>query len=512
MISYHLNSDMAPLYLGSTSSMLLLGISLVAVYIAGVSFYRIFLHPLRAYPGPVLWRITSIPRSYYLMTGELAFIVAEFHAKYGTAVRIAPDELIYNDPQAWKDIYSHRTAGAAEFSKHERGYNLSSHIPTSIINSDREEHSLLRRQLSHGFSDKSMREQEPIIGAYVDLLIQRLYENSKGGTAPLNMREWYNWTTFDVIGDLGFGSSFDLLRESAYHPWILLITSTIRENAIFQALNHLGLQPILGLLHSWGLMPKNDEHMALVRAKLKQRMELGVERPDIIEGLIRKQNDLHIGFEKLSVNASLILLAGSETTATLLCGATFLLLTNPDKLAKLTEEVRSAFNSDDEITLTSVGKLTYMLAVLNESLRRYPPAAAELPRKAPKGGATVIGKFVPEDTAVAVWQWPINHNPNWWKDPMTFAPERWLDDPRYKGDRLDAMQPFSVGPRNCIGRNLAYAEMRLILARIVFNFDMRLADDSRRWFDGQRVYIVWEKPMLNVYMTPAAGREKAKAG
>ncbi|KAJ8125632.1 hypothetical protein O1611_g8006 [Lasiodiplodia mahajangana] len=230
----------------------------------------------------------------------------------------------------------------------------------------------------------------------------------------------------------------------------------------------------------------------------------GGERPDFMEGLLRKKDDLKLGHNQLTMNASLLILAGSETTATLLSGATFLLLSYPETLKKLEQEVRSAYRTEDEITLTSVGNLTYMLACLNESLRRYPPVAAGLPRQAPKGGAMVDGGFVPEGTIVSVYQYAVNHDETYWREPYSFAPERWLGDPKYKGDQLDAMQSFSVGPRNCLGRNLAYAEMRLILARLVYNFDMTLADDSRAWLEGQKAFNVWDKPALNVHLKPVA--------
>lgn len=151
------------------------------------------------------------------------------------------------------------------------------------------------------------------------------------------------------------------------------------------------------------------------------------------------------------MNARVILVAGSDTTATLMSGAIFLLTTHPRVLEKLTHEVRSSFANDEEITLLSVRKLDYMLACINESLRRYPPVAAGLPREVPKGGAMVAGHFVPEGTAVAVWHWAINHDPNHFKKPMEFHPERWTGDHAFKGDKLDAVQPFSYGPRNCIG-------------------------------------------------------------
>ena len=100
--------------------------------------------------------------------------------------------------------------------------------------------------------------------------------------------------------------------------------------------------------------------------------------------------------ERLAANASLLIIAGSETTATLLSGATYLLLKHPEALKKLTEEVRSTFKSEEEIILSSVSSLEYMLACLNEAMRVYPPVPIGMPRVVPKGGAKVVDTFVPE--------------------------------------------------------------------------------------------------------------------
>lgn len=89
------------------------------------------------------------------------------------------------------------------------------------------------------------------------------------------------------------------------------------------------------------------------------------------------------------------MIAGSETTATVLTGVTYYLLKNTEILAKLTEEVRTSYTSEDEIDLVSVQKLTYMLAVLNETLRIYPPIPTAQPRVVPSGGSVVCEKFLP---------------------------------------------------------------------------------------------------------------------
>jgi hypothetical protein len=101
-------------------------------------------------------------------------------------------------------------------------------------------------------------------------------------------------------------------------------------------------------------------------------------------------------FKTLSANAEILVLAGSETTATLLSGCTYLLLTHPDKMEKLKQEVRSTFTSESDITASSVNKLTYMLGVLNEALRMYPPVTSSLIRVVPAGGDRIADTWVPE--------------------------------------------------------------------------------------------------------------------
>lgn len=98
---------------------------------------------------------------------------------------------------------------------------------------------------------------------------------------------------------------------------------------------------------------------------------------------------------EIRLTSSTLVSAGSETTATALSGAVYLLGTNPNILAKLADEIRSAFAYEDEITLLSVQNLQYMHAVINETLRIYPPAPAAFPRVVHDGGDVICGKYLP---------------------------------------------------------------------------------------------------------------------
>lgn len=102
---------------------------------------------------------------------------------------------------------------------------------------------------------------------------------------------------------------------------------------------------------------------------------------------------------------------------------------------------------------------------------------------------------------MSVSQWSLYHDDNVFSKPFEFHPERWLGDPAFKNDRFEALKPFHIGPRNCLGMNLAYAEMKMILARVIWNFDLQLAPESQHWLDHE-VYFLWNKPALMIHMTP----------
>ena len=478
-----------------TATVLIVGAGVVAWI-----FYSIALHPLAKFPGPIANRVTPLPKILHLLSGTLPHHVADLHSRYGPIVRLAPNELSFTDPRAWKDIYTRKlTENRYELPQDMGYYNATNHHPTSVLASEREAHDGVRKLLSPGFSDRAMKAQEPVIGGYVDLLIQRLREKSVGEdskTKAVNMRDWIAYCTFDLIGSLAFGSDFGCLQDSTYHPYVAVMVNVVKDISKLQVLQTLGLVSFVSfLLRQLGGVKTLEQHEKVSRLKTEERVKLGAGQNDFMDGLVSKNMDI----KEIQENAGLMIAAGSETTATLLTGALYLLCKHPMVLEDLVSEVRGAFESEDQITLTSVNRLPYMLAVLKESLRRYPPIAGVAPRKVPRGGAVIAGKAVPQGTTVGVWHWAINHDPMYFTDPYKFDPDRFIGGSKgakYSEDRPEVLNPFLLGPRNCIGQNLAYAEMRLILARLVWNFDMKLCDESNMWMEGQKNYLFWYKPDL----------------
>lgn len=106
--------------------------------------------------------------------------------------------------------------------------------------------------------------------------------------------------------------------------------------------------------------------------------------------------------EEIYSNANLMVLAASETTATTMAGCIYLLALNQQVLYRLTNEIRSKFAHEDEITFQALSNLTYLSAVPDETMRIYPAVPIFTPRVAPSGGAVVAGHFVPENVGLPI--------------------------------------------------------------------------------------------------------------
>ncbi|KAK6071335.1 cytochrome p450 [Seiridium cupressi] len=479
---------------------ILRGLGLLILVFLGYLGYNLFFHPLRSYPGPWYAKSSILWFVYQSFTGDYPFKVHELHLKYGPIVRIAPNELAYTDPQAWKDIYGHRTGQPENVKDPSQNIDDDQTHP-SIVFAGREQHSKLRKLLSNAFSDKAMREQEPVLTSYVDQLVEGL---RKQCSEPLDLVQWYNFTTFDIIGHLAFAEPFDCLSNSAYHPWVHMIFSTFKFVTWIRALNRLapGFSTFLMRMAPKRVLREHAANFQLSREKVLRRKANKPEYVDFLTNLLSAEESGKLTERDIVNNGPTLVVAGSETTATVLSGATFFILKDQSVYRKLKEEVQSSFQSVEEITLNKMGELQYLHAVLDEALRLYPPGANNHPRLTPPQGATICGRFVPGNCMVGINQYAMFRSPLNFADADAFIPERSIDRAgKWIADKRDALQPFSFGPRNCIGRNLAFSEMRLIMCRLLFSFDLELAPGQEDWLN-QKVYTSWEKKPLMVKLRP----------
>ncbi|GAB1319228.1 hypothetical protein MFIFM68171_09438 [Madurella fahalii] len=214
-------------------------------------------------------------------------------------------------------------------------------------------------------------------------------------------------------------------------------------------------------------MAKNPEEnfMFCVR-KARERLARSNNRPDFTS------HDQ----QEIESNSQVLINVGTEPVATAICGIFFHLVSHPHALVRAVGEVRSAFTSESDITIASTAqpRLPYLAAVIEEGMRMYPPAPSTFPRRNPPGGCTICGRLVPGGNSVGVNQSAVMRS-------------------KFAADDKTAYQPFSYGPRSCIGKRLAWAEMRLILSRNLWRFDPEISTESKSWNVGQKTNAFWEK-------------------
>ncbi|KAF2640107.1 putative cytochrome P450 monooxygenase [Massarina eburnea CBS 473.64] len=482
----------------------LTGSVLTLAYIASYVFYNVFLHPLRAYPGPLLGRASILYMQKQTFDGALVRWLHSLHEEYGPVVRYAPNELSFIDADLVREVYSHR--GSA-FEKQRDFYGPDAFgSPPGLIRADQAAHSRQRKLVSHAFSDKALREQEQLLKGYAGLLAQKLQEKA-AAAVPIDMVRWFNFTTFDIMSDLTFGEPLHLLEESEYTPWVKSIFGNIKMVAFTSILRRWRLLDAL----FQRVIPKNirdqrKSHMEHSSMRVEKRLARQTDRPDIMTYVLRysggkDEMEKSLLPTELNSNSGLFMLAGTETTATLLSGMTYHLLRNPEKMERLKKEIRTAFGSFDDVHIGELSQLEYLHACIEEGLRMYPPVPLGLPRTTPRGGAMVNGKWLPGGTVISLQQYAAYHSEYNFKNAESFVPERWMPEGQaeYGSDKRDVFIPFSNGPRNCLGKNLAYHEMRLLCVSVLLHFDLELADD-KIWTD-QNVYVLWEKNPLMVKLT-----------
>ena len=457
--------------------------------------YNLLFHPLRNFPGPRLWAASRIPWCYYQYRGVLHRQILQLHIQYGPTVRIAPTELSYTDGKAWKDIYAHRKD---EMSK-DPVFRL--HTPTgaqNILVADRETHTRQRRLLSHAFSESALREQEPILQHYATKLLSQIAEQSKRG--PVDIVSWLTFAAFDLIGHMSFGENVGCLDSGTQPPFVDSITAMASELMATQMAKYWGVNALRRMF-----VPerKRAQHIRTAMQTVEKRVRNGSEHRDFLHYILRANDEKGMSDREIHVNAFSLSIAGSESTATTLAGILFLTLTHPPVYARLVREVRDAHGSEEDVTLASTNGLAYMDSVINETLRMYPPVAITLPRQVPAGGAEILDQWVPGGTTVGLNHYATYRDPRNFEAPQCFMPERWLEGQEDSSKaKVEAFQPFSYGPRNCLGKNIARAEIRLLLAKLLVRFDWRLEDGMEDWMEGQNIKGFWKKGPLWVRAEP----------
>ncbi|KAI9694166.1 MAG: hypothetical protein M1822_003437 [Bathelium mastoideum] len=483
---------------------LLMGLLMSYYVFKGI--HNVYWHPLSDIPGPPLFAISRIPYAYCHVNGRLATNFHALHKRYGPVVRTAPNELSFIELDALIKIYAERKKFCPVFRKNYDTFNeTNNQISNSVFLASHEDHSRMRKVINPAFSDRALRNQEPRMQRLVQKLILLLDEQSaKGGAIDLN--QWYNYIAFDIIADITFGEPFNTLEDAMYQPWINLIGKTWKAITLASAIKSVAppLYLIRKLLPTAWILQKEVDKFNLVLNRVKEKIATGAtDQKDLLSLVIRSNDEKEkVSTEKLATeeiisNSTLFVAAGTETVTTLLSSLTYLLTRHPQIMNKLVKEVRDNFEDEASMTIENLAKLEYLYACIREALRLFPPIPEGLPRVVPAEDETISGYNIPGGTFVQVSTFAAVRSTSNFTKPDSFIPERWLKrDPRFQADKLEVSQPFSIGPRNCVGQNIGLAEMRLVMARVLWRFDLR-CPLKHEWMD-QSSYLLWEKKPLPI--------------
>ncbi|KAK2745928.1 hypothetical protein FQN55_006000 [Onygenales sp. PD_40] len=465
--------------------------------------YRLTLHPLAKYPGPLLNRITDWGAVIQAGSGDRHLRSWKEHEVYGPIVRTGPNTLSINTIAGLKAIYASRNV--VQKSDWYRIISAASRGATSLHSEvDIKSHASRRRLLEQGFSDSAIRSAETYVHQNVDLWCKYIAQDASepGSWTPAkNMSDWCNYLSYDVMGDWTFGKRFHCIEsnEHRYVPKLLMdrgkLLHPIGYFPLASLVRRLVGTPVMALLagkSAISAMKYRAYSSNLIEARITTGKDMSASgnqpRKDFSHYLLNAKDPRTgkgLSLPQLRADSALLIAAGTDTTAVTMSASLFYLLNNPSTLKKLTVDVRSTFSSSEQIDGQSVTRLPYLRACVDEALRLAPPIPSHLPREVLASGLVIDDIYIPAGTVVGTSAYAIHHNPEYYPDPFKFRPERWIVDehstginsPEAVSTARSAFCAFSLGRRGCIGKRIAYLEIEVALAKLIYMFDMRLPEN-----------------------------------
>ncbi|KAJ7898594.1 cytochrome P450 monooxygenase [Mycena olivaceomarginata] len=492
---------------------------LIAIILLHVTIYLLDPYGLRQYPGPLLAKFTDAWLGWAVQQGHRSEVIHKLHKKYGSFVRISPSEVSIADPDAHSIVYAH--GNGAQKSSFYDGFVFN--VPGLFNTRDRVQHARKRKIISHIFSQKSVVEFSPHIRLHIGALLEqwdRLYDsavkglfgsegeggwNGHDGRLWLDCLPWANYLAFDITSDLAFGTAFGMLpaaRDAVavpanratptdltfpdatikYIPAIAVLTERV-EHTTAMAVLPAWWRPLIACLPWYRARQHGSrEFGGIAVVAVGKRLAAPTERVDLLSKLQagKDERGQPLGRAELTAEAQTFLTAGSDTMSNSVAAIINHLAGNSGVQARLQQELDQHWTDDDPVaTSEQVQNLPYLDACIKEGLRIHSTIALGLPRVIPKGGLVVCDRLFSAGSVVGVPLYTLHHDPDiWGNDPDVYRPERWFDEEKATAMHK-AFNPFSTGPRACVGRNLAALELSLIIATLLRRYHFVLAEPEK---------------------------------
>ncbi|KAH8678543.1 cytochrome P450 [Xylariales sp. PMI_506] len=439
---------------------------LVVLVVLFMYTYQVLSSPLAHVPGPWYNSWTSAIYKYHLLTGCAPKYVQSLHEKYGPVVRISPDEVDISDPSAAQII--HRIKN--EFPKSPSFYGRLVPGVENIFNTtDLDFHRRHRRLLSSPISESSLRTNfMPIVDAKVRLAIERIAgEAEKRGAA--DVFKWWLFMAADIISQLSFGNSFNMLENGKKTQYILDIEATgpaagirLTFPALYYLAQYIHIPVLKDAVKTQKRMFQYAQQSILNHKKLTD--DGSPEARQTLFTKLYRAGEEGLSSLEITCDAQAYIVAGSDTAAITLSYLIWAVCRHSKVKQRLVRELQTlpAGFGDMEIR-----NLRYLHLVVEEALRLYCAAPAGLPRVVPPGGAELAGYRLPAGIVVRTQAYSLHREPTVFHEPERFIPERWEHPTR---EMKDAFMPFGGGSRTCIGLHLARLELRLATAIFFHRF------------------------------------------
>lgn len=451
----------------------------LVLYLSSLAIYRLLLHPLSSYPGPKIAALTTWYEFFYdcIQRGRYTFEIARMHEKYGSIVRISPNELHVNDPSFIDELY----AGGAKKRDKFPFFTVQFGIPDSVFGtSGHDLHRLRRGALNRFFSKASVTKLEPMIHTAVEKLCAQLDGHADTGN-PIKLNNAFSCMTTDVVTEYAFAKSYNFLDSATFEPNFhrAIIAGSDMGPWIKQFPMLIAL---MNRLPKWLVTKINPEAAIYVQFQEDIRRQIREVQANIAEGKTQSTStktifhELLTGtlppqekrIERLWQEGQIVVGAGTETTAWTLSVILFYLLDNPNVMARLQTELKHAIPDPSErVSWNRLEQLPYLGSVISEGLRLSYGVSTRLQRINPSGllrfrarsgrydamgNEHLVEYDIPRGTAVGMTSTLIHMHPDLFPDPRVFKPERWLDEDGKRHHALDGyLLSFSRGSRQCIG-------------------------------------------------------------
>ncbi|KAJ9133804.1 Cytochrome P450 [Pleurostoma richardsiae] len=424
----------------------------------------------------------------YLHTRTRA--VHEAHRRHGAVVRVGTEHLSFASLQAIRDIYGHGTPTTKD--NFYRAF-VSTHLNISDAQ-DKAVHSVKRRRFAAALAQKSIVQLEDAVGSHLKRLVRVL--DRKAGE-EVDMKRVLLHLMYDVISTMMYAQDPNFLESGSTVTTAEAPSGRLYKTDMYQSMidsarvaTSAGWAPratrLVRFLTQWhpgwasgdGL---RDVTIHFVRNRLRmdmQRIEQGLPPLDDLMSTMffdRDGNALGLELGELVTEAQNMFNAAGENTEIAATNVVWLLARTPRAAARLREELDGAFDrlAAPIPRYDDVKDLPYLRACIDEALRLRPSIEGGLPRLVPPEGMRVDGMWLEGGTTVSVSTHTVHRDSTiFHEDPDEYVPERWLRDD------ANAMQrgflAFSQGGRACIGRNIAYFEMALVVALLFSRYDFVL--------------------------------------